>query len=202
MTAEHRGDAGQTDLLGHRRVSKDDPVVEALGALDEATSALGVAKCAAREVRTRRAIHQVQHDLYQLMADVASPADPARAGTAGTPPTPGATRTRRTPRITADHVAWLDRGVAALQAEVDVPPKFILPGGCAASAAVDVARAVVRTAERRLAHVAADGALPGEHALPYANRLSLLLYYLARLEDLAAGVDFDLAAAPEQRSEI
>ena len=185
MAHAHRGDAGETDLLGHRRVRKDDPVVEALGALDEATSALGVAKQSAQEPRARRAIHQAQHDLYQLMADLATRPDGAPAV-----------------RITAEHVAWLDRGVAALQAAVPVPRKFVLPGGCAASAAVDYARAVVRTAERRLARLAHEGALRNAQALAYVNRLSLLLYYLARAEDAAAGVDLDLAGAPETREEI
>src|SRR5438874_6131252 len=142
MIAAHRGDSGETDLPGGRRVAKLDPLVEALGALDEATSALGVAKRAAQEARTRRVIHQAQHDLYQLMADLATRPE-----------------SDRPPRVTVAHVAWLDRGVAALQATVLVPPKFVLPGGCAASAAVDYARAVVRTAERRVARLAHDGAL-------------------------------------------
>jgi cob(I)alamin adenosyltransferase len=183
--AAHRGDGGETDLLGHQRVRKDDPVVEALGALDEATSALGVAKQAAQEPRTRRAIHQAQDDLYQLMADLASRPDTA----------PNA-------RLTPEHVAWLDRGVAALQAAVPVPRRFVLPGGCAASAAVDYARAVVRTAERRLARLAHEGTTGNPHGLAYVNRLSLLLYYLARAEDAAAGVDLDLAGAPSAREEI
>jgi cob(I)alamin adenosyltransferase len=66
---------------------------------------------------------------------------------------------------------------------------------------VDVARAEVRTAERRLALLAHSGQLPNETSLVYLNRLSLLLYYLARAEDAAAGVDFDLAGAPETRPE-
>jgi len=185
----HRGDAGETDLLGHRRIAKHDPVVEALGALDEATSTLGVAKRAAQEARTRRAIHQAQHDLYQMMADLAA------SNSAG-----GL-------RIGREHIAWLDRGVARLQEAVVLPPKFILPGGCTASAAVDVARAVVRTAERRLTalrDVQDRGALApvAPHALAYVNRLSLLLYYLARAEDVAAGVDFDIAGAPGEREEV
>ena len=185
MATPHRGDTGDTDLLGHRRVPKHNLVVEALGTLDEATSALGVAKQAAQEPRTRQAIHQAQDDLYQLMADLASRPDTGQAA-----------------RITAEHVAWLDRGVAALQAAVPVPRRFVLPGGCAASAAVDYARAVVRTAERRLAHLALAGAPVNPQALVYVNRLSLLLYYLARAEDGAAGVDFDLAGAPAAREEV
>lgn len=183
-TKEHRGDAGYTDLLGKRRVAKYEPVPEALGALDEATSALGLAKRAARAERTRRLIHQAQHDLYDLMAELAMPPDHPRAR-----------------RIEAAHVAWLDRSVATLGATVAVPKKFLLPGASDASAPLDLARAIVRMAERRLARVAHDGALPNLHALAYVNRLSLLLYYLARAEDVAAGVDFDLAGSPAERPE-
>jgi cob(I)alamin adenosyltransferase len=185
VATAHRGDGGETDLPGNRRVAKHDPLVEALGALDSATSALGAAKAAAREERTRRTIHQAQDDLYQLMSDLAARPESDRAV-----------------RITADHVAWLDRGVATLQRDVAVPTKFILPGGCAASAAVDLARALVRTAERRVTALATARQLANPHALVYVNRLSLLLYYLARAEDVAAGVDFDLAGTPTTREEI
>ncbi|HEX2325715.1 MAG TPA: ATP:cob(I)alamin adenosyltransferase, partial [Chloroflexota bacterium] len=104
-------------------------------------------------------------------------------------------------RLGPAHVAWLDRCVATVQAPFAGMTRFVLPGGCSASGAVDVARAEVRTAERRLALLAHSGQLPNETSLVYLNRLSLLLYYLARAEDAAAGVDFDLAGAPETRPE-
>ena len=98
-------------------------------------------------------------------------------------------------------MAWLDRCVATVQAPFAGLTRFVLPGGCRASGAVDVARAGVRTAERRLALLAHRGQLPNETSLVYLNRLALLLYYLARAEDAAAGVDLDLAGAPETRPE-
>jgi cob(I)alamin adenosyltransferase len=179
------GDTGYTDLLGRRRVAKDDPIVEALGALDEANSALGVAKRAAQDERTRRFIHQAQQDLYEIMAELAMPPEHPKAA-----------------RIEASFVDWLDRSLASVRRRVAIPPKFVLPGASDASAAIDVARAVVRTAERRLAHLAHAGTLRNPHSLAYVNRLSLVLYYLARAEDVAAGVDFDLAGAPAERPEL
>jgi cob(I)alamin adenosyltransferase len=178
------GDAGYTDLLGRQRVPKSDPRIEAIGALDEATSALGLARSLAAEGRTRRLVQQAQQDLYEVMAELAFPPQHAQAV-----------------RLGPAHVAWLDRCVATVQAPFAGMTRFVLPGGCSASGAVDVARAEVRTAERRLALLAHSGQLPNETSLVYLNRLSLLLYYLARAEDAAAGVDFDLAGAPETRPE-
>ncbi len=178
------GDAGYTDLLGRRRLAKHDPLIEALGRLDEASSALGLAKSAAGEERTRRLVHQAQHDLYQVMAELAMPPEHPQA-----------------PRLGTEHVAWLDRCVATVQAPFLAMTKFVLPGACPASAPLDVARASVRTAERHLVRLAHEAGPVSPHTLAYVNRLSMLLYYLARAEDGAAGVDFDLAGAPAERPE-
>jgi cob(I)alamin adenosyltransferase len=178
------GDTGYTDLLGKRRVPKHDPVMEALGTLDEATSLLGIARRAATQERTRRLIQQMQQDLYELMAELAFP--PAHAGAV---------------RIDASHVAWLDRSLARVMQSLPALTKFVLPGASDASAPTDVARATVRTAERRLVQLAHDGTHQNANVLAYINRLSLLLFYLARAEDVAAGVDFDLAGAPVERAE-
>lgn len=164
---------------------KHHPLLEALGELDTATSALGVAKRAAREDRTRRLLHQMQADLYDVMSELAIPAEHAQAQ-----------------RITDEHVAWLDRTLAAVQALFAQLRSFVLPGASDGSAALDLARAQVRTAERRLSLAFHSGELKNARALAYVNRLSLVLYYLARAEDAAAGVDLDLAGAPRNRPEI
>ncbi len=173
---EHRGDSGQTDLLGGRRVAKSDARIEALGALDEATSALGVARQGVQRPQAEAVLRQAQRGLYQLMAELAMPPDhPKRV------------------RVTADRVEWIERALDELEAAVTIPAKFVLPGACAASAGVDFARAVVRRAERRVVEVAHAEAAPNPYLLAYINRLSLLLYMVARAEDVAAGVDFDIA---------
>ena len=178
------GDEGYTDLLGGRRVPKYHPVLEALGELDTTTSLLGLAKRAAREARTRRLLHQMQADLYDVMSELAFPPEHAKAE-----------------RITDEHVAWLDRTLTAVQAPFSELRAFVLPGASDGSAALDVARAQVRTAERRVAKAHHDGELKNARALVYLNRLSLVLYYLARVEDAAAGVDWQLASAPRERPE-
>jgi len=178
------GDAGYTDLLGGRRVAKYDPLIEAIGRLDEATSAMGLARSGAREERTRRLLQQAQQDVYDAMAELAFP--------------PGHARGRR---LDEGHVAWLDRCIARLRVPFLTLRAFVLPGASGGSAPLDFARATVRTAERQLAWLAHEGRLPNPLTLAYVNRLSLLLYYLARTEDAAAGVDFDLAGAPAERPE-
>jgi cob(I)alamin adenosyltransferase len=178
------GDTGFTDLLGQRRVRKDDPILEAIGELDEATSFLGLAKRAAREERTVRLLHQMQADLYELMAELAFPPEHAQAQ-----------------RLTEAHLEWLDRTLATVQAPFQNIMKFVLPGASDGSAALDVARATVRTAERRLTALLHAGTLPNARSLAYVNRLSLVLYYLARAEDAASGVDLDLAGVPAVRAE-
>ncbi len=173
---EHGGDTGQTDLLGGRRVAKSDARIEALGALDEATSALGVARQSVQRPQTGEVLRQAQRDLYQLMAELAMPPEHSKRV-----------------RVTADRLEWVERALEELEAAVTIPAKFVLPGACAASAGVDFARAVVRRAERRVVEVAHAEAAPNRHLLAYVNRLSLLLYVMARAEDVAAGVDFDIA---------
>ena len=173
---EHGGDTGETDLLGGRRVAKSDARIEALGALDEATSALGVARQGVQRSQAGEVLRQAQRDLYQLMAELAMPPEhPKRV------------------RVTADRVEWVEQALEELEAAVSIPAKFVLPGACTASAGVDYARAVVRRAERRVVEITHAEGAPNPHLLTYINRLSLLLYMVARAEDVAAGVDFDIA---------
>ena len=126
--------------------------------------------------RAGEVLRQAQRDLYQLMAELAMPPEhPKRM------------------RVTADRVEWVEQALDELEAAVTIPAKFVLPGACTASAGVDYARAVVRRAERRVVEVAHAEGASNPHLLTYINRLSLLLYMVARAEDVAAGVDFDIA---------
>jgi cob(I)alamin adenosyltransferase len=173
------GDAGYTDVLGPDRVPKDDPRVQAYGALDEASSALGLARALAQQPRVKEIIRHIQHDLYLLMAEVAAP-----------PP-----QAQKLPyRITAEQVAWLDTTIHALEDEVEMPRQFILPGASPGSGAVDVARAVVRRAEREMVHLMAAGQMAAGETLAYVNRCSSLLFVLARYEEAASGIPYDIAS--------
>jgi len=165
------GDDGTTGLLYGGRVSKADPRVEAYGTVDEAVSALGLARALSRDERVRAMVREVQRDLFTVGAELAT--DPARRETYLAHFRPV------TPEMTARVDAWLE----ALEAEVQLPRSFILPGGSPASSALDLARSILRRAERRAVALKDAGLLPNPEILRYLNRVSDLLFLLARYED-------------------
>jgi cob(I)alamin adenosyltransferase len=185
------GDDGTTDLLGQRRVSKASVAIDALGDLDEATSTIGVARAHLGDVDTEAAswLQDAQRDLYEAMSEVAIPV--SRAGGS---------------RIVGARVDWLTRTCEAIALVTPTPTQFVLPGTSVVGAQLDVARTVVRRAERtvvRMLEVAeADPALdlPTNRLLgAYLNRLSTLLFLLARRADLASGRAPDLARSAPLR---
>ncbi len=173
------GDEGYTGVLGRERVPKYDLRPSAYGDVDEATSFLGVAKTLMASAQHRALIEQVQHDLYALMADLATLPE----------------ATTRPAWLKGERVDWVEAQTDALQAAIEIPPAFILPGDSQAGAMLDVARAVVRRAERRVARLYHQGELRNNDPLRYLNRLSSLLFVLARHADRAAGAErFTLAS--------
>ncbi|HUS16184.1 MAG TPA: cob(I)yrinic acid a,c-diamide adenosyltransferase [Chloroflexia bacterium] len=172
------GDDGFTDLLGPGRVPKYDLRVHTYGELDEASSTLGLARALSTQQRVKTIVRQIQHDLYLMMAEVATPG----------------TQIEKLPyRVTPEQVAWLDSTIQALEDEVTMPRQFILPGASAGSGALDVARTVVRRAERAAVQLAASGEMPPGQVLKYLNRCSSLLFVLARYEESASGIAYDIA---------
>ena len=172
MFYTRKGDEGYTDLLGDR-VPKWEARPETGGTIDEATSFIGLARAEAGSSRTKAILIDVQRDLYLMMAELAFA---------------GELEQQQRYRITAAHVARIERETDALSAEVELPPHFILPGDSVPGAALDVARAVVRRAERLAVKLAHDGVVHNPEVLAYLNRLSSLLFILARFEDREAGV--------------
>lgn len=166
-----KGDEGYTDLLGDR-VAKYDPRPEAFGTVDEASAQIGYARAVAGEARTREILVDVQRDLYLMMAELAF--------------SPDMQQDRY--RMTSGHLERLESVTDALAAEVPLPPHFIVPGDTVPGAALDVARTVVRRAERLVVRLFHEGDLNNEHVLSYLNRLSSLLFILGRYEDHQAGV--------------
>lgn len=158
------GDRGETSLFGKERVRKHDPRIEALGDLDEAQSALGIARAQARGT-VAETILELQRGLYTAMSEVA---------------TPTADLARLSQRIDALAVAAIDERAAALRATARIEGRFVVPGEDPLSAALDVARAVVRRAERRVVALADHGTLDGTHLVPWLNRLSDVVFVLAR----------------------
>lgn len=158
------GDRGDTSLFGPGRVRKSDPRIEALGALDEAQAALGVARALARG-KVRERILGLQRGLYLAMSEVA---------------TPTARLARLPERLDASKVSELDAFATELLAATEIGGRFVVPGEDPLSAALDVARTVIRRAERRVVSLADARAVQNEHVLPWLNRLSDVAFLLAR----------------------
>jgi len=168
-----RGDAGDTDLFGGGRVGKEDVRVEAYGAVDEANAAIGVA-----------AAHSAHADLHAICRDVQD----RLFDLGGTLATPDAEKRQRSgvPAVGAADVEALELHIDALETELPPLQRFVLPGGSPAAAAFHVARTVCRRAERRC--VALHRREPLEPAsLGWLNRLSDLLFVMARVENHRAG---------------
>jgi cob(I)alamin adenosyltransferase len=182
MRRLHRGDGGETGLLSGQRVRKDDPRIECVGSLDELSSFLGLARAVllaeerthgrpeAGALATRLA--RIQRELHLLGAELGR-----RDGADGP----------ATSRITVDHVRALDREIEEADAGLPKLRGFILPGGGVAAAHLHVARTVCRRAERQVIRLASVEAL-GAQIVPYLNRLSLVLFSMARLAAQAAGL--------------
>jgi cob(I)alamin adenosyltransferase len=166
------GDDGTTGLLGAQRVPKHHPRPEAYGAVDEASAALGLARALALSPETAHVVKAVQRDLYHLMAELAATPD----------------RADQFRRIDPARVAWLESEVTRFGQEVHMPEEFVLAGDSPSGAAMDVARAIVRRAERRVARLHHEGELPNPEGLKYLNRLSSLCFVLSLWENQQAGV--------------
>jgi len=179
-----RGDGGETDLFGGPRVAKDDRRVEAYGAVDELNACLGVCRSASEHADLHEIVEHAQGLLFDLGGALATP-DAAQR------------EKRGVPEPAAADVERLETHIDALEKELDPLRRFILPGGCAAAAAFHVARTVCRRAERRTVALHREAPV-GEASLRYLNRLSDLLFVMARVENRRAGVA-DLEWAGRER---
>ncbi len=162
------GDDGTTGLLYGGRVSKADAATEAYGTVDEAVAALGVARAAAGSGEVADRILALQRDMFVVGADLATNPDQ---------------RSKLTPEVslvTAGMVTALERLIDELVAAHPLPDRFIVPGANPSSAALDVARSTVRRAERRVVELENAGRTVNPDARRYLNRLSDLLFVLAR----------------------
>jgi cob(I)alamin adenosyltransferase len=170
-TFNKRGDEGETSLLFGTRVSKADPRCEAYGTVDEASSALGLACCFSTP-RVADMLRPIQEELVVLSGELALPQ-------------PGdASRLKK--RLTPEMTRRLEGHIEALEKGLDMPQHFILPGGCPSAAALDLARATIRRAERGVVRLDDQGLLASKEVLHYLNRLADLLFTLARYEEAAA----------------
>ncbi|MBI3791835.1 MAG: cob(I)yrinic acid a,c-diamide adenosyltransferase [Gemmatimonadetes bacterium] len=168
------GDEGDTGLFGGGRVLKDDPRVEAYGAVDELNAALGMARSVEMMPRVDEVLAPVQRDLFAIGALLATPDhEKMREQLAKA-------------RIDDARIAELERAIDGGEAELEPLKAFILPGGTPKAAALHVARTVCRRAERRVITLQRTVPLP-QLAIIYLNRLSDLLFVLARVANKRAG---------------
>ncbi len=171
------GDDGTTGLLGEGRVSKTDARIEALGALDESTAALGMARALARDPRSGKILLEAQRDLYKLMTQIA--ATPKQADKFQT--------------IDAERVTWIESQIDMLASTISMLREFIIPGDTLAGAALSLARAVIRRAERRVVELVNAKDISNPELSRYLNRLSSLCFVLELVENAAAGKETTLA---------
>jgi cob(I)alamin adenosyltransferase len=169
------GDAGDTGLADGSRIAKDHPRAQAIGDVDEANSAIGIALLHVARDGHRDMLHQIQNELFDLGADLATPGEDFAPSELSL-------------RIVQPQIDRLEREIDAMNEELEPLRSFILPGGGAGAAYLHLARTIVRRAERSA--VAAGREVPlNPLALIYLNRLSDHLFVLARAVAAAAGGD-------------
>ncbi len=162
------GDAGRTRLFSGEEVEKDHPRTCAYGDLDELVSLLGIASAEVRSDSVRAQLRALQRQLFTIGTELATSA---------------AQQQRLAERISHPQVAELDRACAELEGRIDMPNGFILPGGTAAAARIDHARTVARRLERRVVGLVREGEVCNDQLIIWLNRLSDLLWLLARDEE-------------------
>lgn len=167
-----KGDDGYTGLLGEARAPKYDSRIEVIGTIDEANAAIALARSLSKAPDTRSILILVQKDLYHIMSEVA--AEPENAA--------------QFRKINDSSVRWLETKIDEVSVKVNLPNEFILPGDSAPGAAIDLARAIVRRAERQIARLLHTKVIENQELLHYMNRLSSLCFVLELLEIQAAGI--------------
>jgi cob(I)alamin adenosyltransferase len=170
------GDHGETGLMYNRRVSKNHPRIQACGAVDELNSALGLARATAEDARVRDGIESFQKNLVALMGELATAAEDleryARDGYA---------------LLTKEHTGRVEKWIAELEAQKISFQGWATPGATVHSAALDVARSVCRRAERLVCELQSAGQLQNPEIMIFLNRLSDLLWLLARSAESQVG---------------
>jgi cob(I)alamin adenosyltransferase len=159
------GDKGETGLVGGARVSKDSLRVDAYGSIDELNSVLGIVKAFLRDAELDSLLAEIQKDLFVVGADLAS--------------VPAAQQ-RNIPRISKERITSMEKTIDKFEAELLPLKAFILPGGGVVGSLLHNARTVARRAERRVVTLSKAEAI-NEQLIPYINRLSDLLFVMARV---------------------
>lgn len=159
------GDDGYTSLLGPERVPKYSPRPNAFGTLDEASSALGLGRAMCRDREVQEVVHELQRGLYKAMAELATPPESYE---------------KVQFKMTAQDVERLDQISNDLKQRVTIGREFIVPGGTACGAALDLARTIIRRGERLVVRLMHSDEVTNPHIVQWLNRLSDTVFILAR----------------------
>ncbi len=173
-TFNKRGDKGETSLLFGQRVPKSDPHCEAYGTIDEAVAALGMARASSVNQKVRGILLDVQKDLIVLSGELA------------TQPEAYDKFVGKYQVISESDVQRLESLINEIEREVEMPKAFVIPGDSSSSAAIHLARATVRRAERRVVTLDREGQVPNAEVLKYLNRLADLLFTLGWYESVVS----------------
>ena len=165
-----QGDAGKTSLFMGGVVSKSHLRIETCGSLDNAVSAIGLARSLSKNSAITTLLLDLQHDLFTISAEISSVQDLTLNET-------------KILIIQESHVRKLEKKLDEFREEIDISKEFVLPGGSSGSASIDLARALVRSSERKIVEFNESGELKNQKIIQYINRLSDLLFVMARLED-------------------
>src|SRR3954464_4901624 len=183
--ATRRGDDGTTGLLfGGDRIAKDDVRTEAYGTIDEAVAALGLARA---QLGVKRRIGQLNAGFGELPAILLRLRRGLFVGAAELATRADAWDRQQegVSRVSAGMVDGLETMLREAEGHITMPTEFVVPGETPTSAAIELARTIVRRAERRVVTLGSEGLIPGTHLLPYLNRLADLLWVLARAAEQA-----------------
>lgn len=167
-----KGDQGSTGLPGNRRVAKNNLIIDTLGSIDESNAALGLARSLSKQPDTAATLLIVQRCLYLIMSEVAASSE---------------TQTASPVSFDEKHVIWLEEHIEMLTKKIPTLSGFIVPGDSISGAALDVARTVVRRAERRIVDLFDADLLSNLQILRYLNRLSSLCFVLELYEYKSSG---------------
>lgn len=163
------GDDGTTSLMDLKRVKKSEPVFDVLGTIDELSSYIGLVRAKDEEKMFSSLLKEVQKTLLRLMAYIASKED-------------------KKYKITESDIAFIEENITFYEKQTGTVFSLVIPGGCVLSAELDVARCIARRAERAAVKLAETHPTE-ENVIIYLNRISDLLYVLARYADKASGAE-------------
>lgn len=172
--ATRGGDSGETSLLDGTRVKKFSLRPDAYGTIDEANAFMGAFRASTSIERIQTIIIEVQNHIYYINSELACPVDKLEL---------------LKKRINENHLHYVDEQIQILEAELSLPRAFVLYGGTLSSSYADIARAIIRRSERVVSSLDAVEAIENVYIKKYLNRLSDLLFLLARYDEKIAGIE-------------